>query len=89
MIAGAGFCVDDFGPLEKAKKALPAIFIPGNVLVESCKGTEYYVYNGVAERCFSGPMAESDGELYREAVADANPTFHVRMKNPRISWGFA
>ena len=71
MIAGAGFCVDDFGPLEKAKKALPAIFIPDNVLVESCKGTEYYVYNGVAERCFSGPMAESDGELYREAVADA------------------
>ena len=43
MIAGAGFCVDDFGPLEKAKKALPAIFITGNVLVESCKGTENYV----------------------------------------------
>lgn len=71
MIAGAGFCIDDFGPLEKAKKALPAMFIPGNVLVEICNGVEYYVYNGVAEQCFSGAMAESDAELYREAVADA------------------
>ena len=71
MIASAGFCIDDFGPLEKAKKALPAIFVPGNVLIETCNGAEYYVCNGVAERCFSGAMAESDAELYREAVADA------------------
>lgn len=71
MIARAGFCIDDFGPLEKAKKALPAIFVPGNVLIETCNGAEYYVYNGVSERCFSGAMAEPDAELYREAVADA------------------
>ena len=27
------------------------------------------------------------GEAFK--VSAANPTFHVRMKNPRISWGFA
>ena len=79
MIAGAGFCIDDFGPLEKAKKALPAIFVPGNVLIETCNGAECYVYNGVAERCFSGAMAEPDAELYREAVADAKRNLFAHL----------
>lgn len=79
IIASAGFCVDDFGPLEKAKKALPAIFVPGNVLIETCNGVEYYVYNGVAERCFSGAMAEPDAELYREAVADAKRNLFAHL----------
>ena len=79
MIASAGFCIDDFGPLEKAKKALPAIFVPGNVLIETCNGAEYYVYNGMAERCFSGAMAEPDAELYREAVADAKRNLFAHL----------
>lgn len=79
VIANAGFCIDDFGPLEKAKKALPAIFVPGNVLIETCNGAECYVYNGVAERCFSGAMAEPDAELYREAVADAKRNLFAHL----------
>lgn len=79
VIASAGFCIDDFGPLEKAKKALPAIFVPGNVLIETCNGADCYVYNGVAERCFSGAMAEPDAELYREAVADAKRNLFAHL----------
>ena len=79
MIASAGFCIDDFGPLEKAKKTLPAIFVPDNVLIETCNGAECYVYNGVAERCFSGAMAEPDAELYREAVADAKRNLFAHL----------
>jgi hypothetical protein len=34
-----------------------------------------------------------DGDRVRDflsfnSVFEVNPTFHVRMKNPRISWGF-
>ena len=31
-----------------------------------------------------------NGPCYQSGDNDpVNPTFHVRMKNPRISWGFA
>ena len=29
------------------------------------------------------------GEVGTQRGLSFNPTFHVRMKNPRISWGFA
>ena len=65
------FAIDEFGSLDAARKEHPAIFVPGNVLEYSVGDVPGYVFNGEAERFFEGGMAESDSELYQEAVLDA------------------
>ena len=63
--------INELGSLTDARKSHPAIFVPGNVLKYMVSGKNGYVYNGEAEQCFAGSMAESDAELYQEAVLDA------------------
>ncbi|MDO5305408.1 MAG: hypothetical protein Q4E87_07535 [bacterium] len=61
----------DLGSLEVARRTHPAVFVPGNVLECTVGGRVGYVYNGEAEQCFTGALAERDSELYREASMDA------------------
>ena len=53
---------------------------------------------GVAGMAMAGVTYYSRGDANNGSVSNSseanwsqavNPTFHVRMKNPRISWGFA
>lgn len=68
--------LNELGELSFAKKNHPAVFATGNVLDYNVGGVVGYTYNGEAEQCFSGNMAESDSELYQEAVLDANNNLH-------------
>lgn len=63
--------LNDLGTLDQARAEHPAVFVPGNVLAYTIAGVQGYVFNGEAERCFTGTLAESDADLYREAVLDA------------------
>lgn len=65
------FGINDLGALEIAKKNHPAIFISENVLEYTVSGVVGYIYNGEAEKCFSGDVAEKDSELYQEAELNA------------------
>lgn len=65
------FALNELGNLAEARDKHPAVFVSGNVLEYSIAGTPGYVFNGEAEKCFAGDMAESDSELYQEAVLDA------------------
>ena len=65
------FALNELGNLADAREKHPAIFVSGNVLEYSIAGTSGYVFNGEAEQCFAGDMAEGDSELYQEAVLNA------------------
>ena len=67
----SSFALNELGAFDDARAKNPAIFVPGNVLEYAIEGVSGYVFNGEAEQCFSGNMAESDSELYQEAVLDA------------------
>ena len=70
------FALDDLGTLEKAREEHPAIFVPGNVLEYTIGNEIGYVYNGEAEKCFEGELAESDAELFQEASLDAKKNLY-------------
>lgn len=76
----AAFAINELGDLNAARKNHPAIFVPGNVLEYSVGGELGYVFNGEAERCFDGEMAENDSELYQEAVLDAKASLLKFLK---------
>jgi|GEM_PF-6799854 len=69
--------LDELGRLDVARKEHPAVFVPGNVLEYTIGNVKGYIYNGVAEKCFEGDMAENDSELFREATLDAKRNLHV------------
>ena len=71
LMSMTAFAVNDLGSLEKARKDHPAIFVPGNALEYTIDNEIGYVYNGEAEKCFEGALAESDAELFQEASLDA------------------
>ena len=81
IMSGAScLAINELGTLEVAKKNCPAIFVPGNVLEYSIEDVSGYVFNGEAERCFDGDMAEKDAELYQEAALDAKANLHKFLK---------
>ena len=60
----------------------------------ACGNGSLFRADGSAYDGYIISLAGADGEMKRLALGDApvvfvNPTFHVRIKNPRISWGFA
>jgi len=71
VLCHPAFALGELGDIVEAKEKHPAVFVPGNVLEYTIAGTAGYVFNGEAEQCFTGDLAESDSELYREAVLDA------------------
>lgn len=71
VLCHSTLALNELGNLAVAREKHPAIFVSGNVLEYSIAGTAGYVFNGEAEQCFTGDMAESDSELYQEAVLDA------------------
>ena len=96
----SAFALNDLGPLEKAMKDHPAIFVPGNVLEYTIGSEIGYVYNGEAEKCFEGELAESDADLFQEASLDAkknlynfltkdNKSLEVQMNGARKLYEFA
>jgi len=71
VLCRSSFALNELGALDAARAKNPAIFVPGNVIEYVITGVSGYVFNGEAEQCFTGNMAESDSELYQEAVLDA------------------
>jgi len=70
------FALNDLGPLEKARREHPALFVAGNVLEYTIGNEICYVYNGEAEKCFEGELAESDADLFQEASLDAKKNLY-------------
>lgn len=70
------FALNDLGPLEKVRKDHPTIFVAGNVIEYTIGNEIGYVYNGEAEKCFEGELAESDAELFQEASLDAKKNLY-------------
>lgn len=96
----AAFALNDLGPFEKARKDHPAIFVPGNVLEYTIGNEIGFVFNGEAEKCFEGELAESEADLFQEASLDAkknlynfltkdNKSLEVRMSGARKLYEFA
>ena len=67
----SSFALNELGALDDARAKNPAVFVSGNVLEYTVEGVSGYVFNGESEQCFTGDMAETDSELYQEAVLDA------------------
>lgn len=76
FVSITAFAINDFGPLEKARKNHPAIFVPGNVIEYTIGNEIGYVYNGEAEKYFEGELGESDANLFREASLDAKKNLY-------------
>jgi tetratricopeptide (TPR) repeat protein len=76
----ASFALNDLGELAKARAGHPAVFVPGNVLDFNLDGKRGYVFNGWAERFFEEDAAESDAELYQEAVLNAKKNLSGFLK---------
>ena len=73
------FAIIELGSLDVARKNHPAVFVPGNVLEYTVGTVNGYVYNGEAEKCFDGDMAESDAELFQEATLDAKKNLYKHL----------
>jgi|SRR5574344_620460 hypothetical protein len=71
--------INELGSLDVARKNHPAVFVPGNVLEYSVGTVKGYAYNGEAEKCFDGDMAESDAELFQEATLDAKKNLYKHL----------
>ncbi len=79
VLALQAFAFEDLGPLASVRSKRPELFVPGNVLVVEIKGTPCYVFSGEAEQSFTGDFAESESELYDEAVLAAKSNFYEHL----------
>ncbi len=89
LVSFSASALNELGSLADAQKNHPAIFIPGNVLEYRVGGQMGYVFNGGAEKDFSGSMGEKDAELLQEALLDAKANllqyFQKKDKSPDLS----
>ena len=71
VLCFTSFALNELGALDTARAKYTSLFVPGNVIEYTITGSSGYVFNGEAEQCFTGDMAESESELYQEAVLNA------------------
>ena len=78
---------EDLGPLKTAQRKYPQIFKTGSVNVITINKIPCYVFSAEAEQAFSGDFAETESELYEEAVLSGKSNFYefLSKKDKNVS----
>ncbi len=75
-LATESLAKDDLGPIDQARAAWPAAFIPGEGVSADLAGEAFYAFAGEAESFFPD---ETENDLREEAVLDAKANFFASM----------